>query len=199
MNRLLLSEFIFLREFENIFYFDFLWGECEEQEDELLMNILASHVGNLLSRCRSSALYNRMTLAYEELCNFAVAVLDCDVLQIFELLRKSIHVMLEVRKCNLFLLDEEGTKLWTIDSEHKAIIRLLDNISTSVLGQAASSGDTVEQALGDCVDELGNNFSLAGGGKPYVIGYPVVCTRTHHVIGVIESITQKYVHSNMNS
>jgi len=160
------------------------------------MNLLASHVGNLLSRCKSSALYSRMTLAYEVLCNFAVAVLDCDVPQIFELLRTSMQVMLEVRKCNLFLLDEGGTKLWTIDSEKNAIIRLLDNVSTSVLGQTASSGDTVEQALGDdCFDELENNCVLAGGGKPYVIGYPVLCSRTHQVIGVIESITQKYVNS----
>ena len=150
-----------------------------------MIDFLTVHAGDILARASGVIVQNKAACAYEQLCNLTINMFESALPRFFELIHEYTSSSLDVRKCCLYLLDEPGSQLWTIDSEHHTIIRDLSSISTSVLGQAVASGETVVQILTAETSER-QHF------KPYVIASPVICSTTRKVLAIIEWVTIRY-------
>ena len=162
------------------------------QEDEFFLDLLIGHTGHLLSFTEMLHERTMSVQAYQQLCQFAIDIIDCTIPTIFGIVRQCALSTLEIRKCCLYLLDEDSMQLWTINEEQRKIVQSISNIATSVLGQAATSCETVVQILGleavESSDDTAESILL----KPRITGSPVICPNGKKVVGVIELITARY-------
>ena len=177
-------------------------------EDEAVMDKLSVQSAMMLQHAQQMQQLDRRALSRSHLGEFLVKALPCEkVNSLIHMVNTepSVAIMVAARQVVLYMYDETAKTLATVNKYGESLVSALDDLATSVAGQAAVSCEVVEQTFstqgeaddvesGVQVTNLEHQMSTrhANTVRSCRIGQPVLSRRKEGILlGVIECVNKK--------
>ena len=130
------------------------------RDDEKLMQTLCGQAGVMLHHSQLLVSMRKQSQARFDLCNFSVKVLDCQNDSAIGILVAQLGPkVLAARKCCFWIFEPATRSIWMVDKDGEIVRQNLRDISTTVVGKAAVSGDVIMQSFNDVTEQGATNLA----------------------------------------
>lgn len=177
-------------------------------EDEAVMDKVSVQAAMMLQHAQRMQQLEKRALSRSHLGEFLVKALPCETVSSLVLMvntEPSVTTMVAARQVILYIYDETAKTLATVNKYGESLVLALDDLATSVAGQAAVSGEVVEQTFstqGEADDIDGDEQEAnpeqhlstrhADTVRSCRIGQPVMSRRKEGtLLGVVECVNKK--------
>lgn len=117
-------------------------------EDEFLLDRLSGHAGVMLYHADILGMLDKSSKARFKLCEIAVKVVQCtDDIGVVSLMEEHGKELLGTQTCTLWVHDQIRRTMWTLDERREIKSVKIRELSTSVVGRAAISGEVEVQIV----------------------------------------------------